>query len=101
MDPIAAAVDGLVSAVIGYAVAAMVPAFLTVFYSLNSPWYIPALYVVFVVATIAAEAINQVAGSLAYAAGFLYGAYLLHDWVAFGGVLVLSVIVLYFRYRNS
>lgn len=98
MDPIAAAVDGLVSAVVGYVIAAIVPAFLTAFYALNSPSYIPVLYVIFVIATVAVEVINEVTGSLAYAAGFLYGAYALQDWWAFGGVLVLSIVVFYFRY---
>ncbi len=98
MNPIAAAIDGLVSAVMGYAVAAIIPALLIVFYALNSPWYIPVLYVIFVIATVAGEAINEVTGSLAYAAGFLYGAYLLQDWVAFGGVFLLSIVVFYFRY---
>ena len=99
MDPVASAFDGLVSAIVGYVVAVMVPAFLTVFYALNSPWYIPVLYLVFVVIAVAAEMINEVVGSLAYAVGFLYGAYILQDWWAFGGVLLLSIVVIYFRYK--
>ena len=101
MNPAAAAADGLVSAIVGFVIAAIVPAFLMVFYASNSPWYIPVLYLVFIAATVAVEVINQVIGSFAYAAGFLYGAYLLQDWLAFGGVLILSAFVIYLRYKDA
>ncbi len=40
---IAEFVDGFVSAVIGYVVGILVPAFLTVYAALNTPWYFTLL----------------------------------------------------------
>lgn len=97
MNAIVAFVDGVVSAVLGYVVAAIVPSFLTVFYALNSPWYVPVLYVAFIVIALAAEVINMVVGSVAYSVGFLYGSYVVGDWLAFGLVLTLTVVVLYIK----
>lgn len=99
LNPVAAAVDGLVSAIMGYVIVAMVPPLLTVFYALNSPWYVPALFVVFVLAIIIGEFANGVLGSFGFAVGFLYGAYALQDWIAFVGALALSFVVIYFRYH--
>jgi hypothetical protein len=101
LDPITAFVDGIMSAVGGYAIAAIVPAFLTVFYALHSPWYVPALFIVFVIAAVIGEIVNGVTGSFGYAAGFLYGAYSVQDWIALVGVAILSAILLYFRLSSN
>jgi len=95
IDPIALFVDGLVSAIIGYVVATLVHAFVGTFEALNTPWYFIVLYVAVVVISIAGEIINHVVGSFFYAAGFLYGAYLIQDWVSFGLVLILTILVIY------
>jgi len=100
-NPIALFVDGLVSAVVGYAVAAVAQAFVATFETLNTPWYFIALYVLVIVIALAAEVLNHVVGSLAYAAGFLYGAYTLHDWVPFVLVLILTILVVYSRASND
>jgi hypothetical protein len=94
-DPIALFVDGLVSAVLGYVIATLVHAFVGTLETLGTPWYFVLLYIVVVGVAVAAEVINHVVGSFSYAAGFLYGAYLIHDWLSFGLVLALTILVIY------
>src|ERR1700733_1320944 len=96
-DLIALFLDGLVSAIIGYVVAVLVEAFVATFVALNTPWYFIVLYIVIVLIALAAEVVNHVVGSFTYAVGFLYGAYLVHDWVAFALVLILTILVVYLK----
>jgi hypothetical protein len=98
-DPIALFIDGLVSVILGYVVAVLVQAFVASFVALNTSWYFIVLYVVVVVIALVAGVINHVVGSFVFAAGILYGAYLVQDWVAFALVLILTALVVYARIK--
>lgn len=100
MSIVAEAVDGFGSAVVGYVIGILVPAFLTVFAALNSPWYFTLLFIVYVAIAIVAEVVNGVFGSVGYAAGFLYGSYTLGDWPEFLLALVASVTGLYLKFKE-
>lgn len=101
MGPSEKLVDGFISGVAGFVIVYILPNILPIFYQLNSPWYLPILYALFVLAALIGEVVNGVVGSFAYLIGFIFGAWAVHDWTAIGLVLLLSLGILYLKMRSD
>jgi len=89
---------GLVSAVVGFVIALLVPIFFQIYRGMNAPWWTYVLLGGYAIISLGYDLVTGVINSIFYTIGFALGAYILHDYLALVAVIVIFIVTAFAKF---